>query len=117
MNFELISNLRLLPEMASRVTLHHNAGDKADYTKHNPGRHGAACPRNSRKLPDKVCGVDCKPVVTDFPGHQFYRLNDIVRKDVLAVLNGTPNQEIQTRNCISETESYNLHQINQIRYL
>lgn len=77
----------------------------SNYTKGNPDRLGAAGPRNSRLLPDKVCVVDCKPVVDDFTGHQFYRLNDIVRKDVLAVLNGTPKQEIQTRRFVSETKS------------
>jgi esterase/lipase superfamily enzyme len=113
--FEFQHKLQSLPDMARRITIYHNPGDKAlivsDYTKGNPDRLGASGPRNSRALPDKVCVVNCVQSVQlkeDPTGHQYYRLNQTVRKDVLAVLKGIESQNIKTRKYLPDTRSYRI---------
>jgi len=113
--FEYDYKLRLLPNLARRISIYHNPGDKAliisDLTKGNPDRLGASGPRNSRVLPDKVSVINCEPVVNfkkDSTGHQYYRLNNRVRKDVLAVLNGVQPQDIESREYTQESRSYRL---------
>lgn len=113
--FELDHKLKVLPDMGRRVTVYHNAGDKAlvvsDTTKSNPDRLGAGGPRNSRALPDKVSVVNCEPVIrfrTDPTGHQYYAVDETVRRDVLAVLDGAEPQAIPTRRYQPETRSYRL---------
>ena len=79
--------------------------------KGNHDRLGAGGPRNSRALPDKVIVVNCEPVVgfkDDPTGHQYYRLNDTVRRDVLAVLKGTEPQDIKARKYQPDTRTYRL---------
>lgn len=113
--FELSHKLLPLPDMARRVTLYHNPGDKAlvtsDLTKGNPDRLGAGGPRNSRALPDKVSVVNCESVTRfkeDSTGHQYYRVSNTVREDVLAVLKGIDPQDIRTRRYQPETRSFRL---------
>ncbi|HAB17969.1 MAG TPA: alpha/beta hydrolase [Verrucomicrobiota bacterium] len=113
--FELDFKLLPLPDMARRVTVYHNPGDKAlvtsDLTKGNPDRLGAGGPRNARALPDKVSVVNCESVTRfrdDPTGHQYYRLNNVVRGDVLAVLKGTDPQDIRNRQYQPETRSFRL---------
>jgi len=113
--FEFDYKFKSLPEMAKRVTIYHNPGDKAlvvsDYTKGNPDRLGASGPRNSRLMPDKVSVVNCEPVLSfkeDATGHSYYRINSTVKKDVLAVLKGEEAQDIKIRKYQPETRSYRL---------
>lgn len=107
-----------LPDMARRVTVYHNPGDKAlvvsDTTKGNPDRLGAGGPRNARALPDKVSVVNCEPVLRlrdDPSGHQYYRLDPTVRQDVLSVLAGTDPHAVRTRSYVPETRSYRLKRV------
>jgi len=113
--FEFAYKFQSLPDMARRVTVYHNPGDKAlvlsDFTKGNPDRLGAGGPRNSRALPDKVSVVNCEPVVSfkeDPTGHEYYRVNRTVKQDVVAVLKGTEPQDIKTRKYQPDTRSYRL---------
>ena len=113
--FEHDHKLAALPAMCRHVTVYHNAGDAAlvisDATKGNPDRLGASGPRNSRLLPNKVSVVDCEPVIAfddDPTGHQYYRLNTTVRKDVLSVLRGTGPSDIPSRRYINERNGYKL---------
>ncbi|MBL8349446.1 MAG: alpha/beta hydrolase [Burkholderiaceae bacterium] len=113
--FELAHKLRALPDMARRVSVYHNAGDLAlvtsDVTKGNPDRLGAAGPRNSRALPDKVTVIDCEPVLSlrqDPKGHGYYALNTAVRRDVLAVLDGTAPLDVKGRQYQADTRTYRL---------
>ena len=113
--FELDHKLLTLPDMARRVTVYHNPGDKAlvvsDTTKANPDRLGAGGPRNSRALPDKVSVVNCEPVLSftqDPTGHQYYTVNPVVRQDVMGVLKGIEPAALKTRKYQSETRSYRL---------
>lgn len=112
---ELDFKLLPLPDMARRVTLYHNPGDRAlvvsDVTKGNPDRLGASGPRNARALPDKVSVVNCEKVLRfkdDPTGHQYYRTNKEVRKDVLSVLDGRDPHDIPGRRYLPETRSYRL---------
>lgn len=113
--FELDHKLSFLPHLARRVTVYHNAGDQAlvisDYTKGNPDRLGAGGPRNARALPDKVSVVNCAPALAphqDLTGHQYYRLNEVVRKDVLEVLQGSDSHGIPHRAYVPESRGYRL---------
>ncbi len=113
--FELEHKFLTLPDMARRVTVYHNAADKAlivsDSTKSNPDRLGASGPRNSRALPDKVSVVNCEPALNflnDPSGHHYFYQNEAVRRDVLAVLDGTPPQDISRREYLADTRSYRL---------
>lgn len=113
--FELDHKLKRLPDMARRLTLYHNAGDLAlvtsDTTKGNPDRLGAAGPRNSRALPDKVSVVDCEPVThrkKDPTGHSYYCLNEAVRRDVLAVLDGQAPGDVKLRQYVPERRAFRL---------
>lgn len=113
--FEHDYKLRDLPDLARRVTVYHNPSDKAllisDFTKGNPDRLGASGPRNSRLLPDKVSVVNCESVLRfkdDPTGHQYYRLDDTVKQDVLAAIAGIQPLHIRTRKYQPETRSYRL---------
>lgn len=113
--FELAHKLLPLPDLCRRVTVYHNAGDEAlvlsDLTKGNPDRLGAGGPRIARAIPDKVTVVDCEPAVRfgeDPTGHQYYRVNDTVRQDVLAVLGGARPADVKTRKYQAETRQYRL---------
>jgi esterase/lipase superfamily enzyme len=113
--FEYDYKLAGLADMARRVTVYHNANDRAlvvsDYTKGNPDRLGASGPRNSRLLPDKVTVVDCEPVVDfsrDVTGHSYYLGNPVVTADVLAVLDGVEPERLVTRSYRADTRGYRL---------
>lgn len=113
--FEYDYKLKFLPDMAKHVTLYHNPKDMAltisEFTKGNPDRLGASGPRNARLLPDKVSVVNCEAIngsEDDITGHQYYRLDPIVKQDVIAVLNGAPPHNISTRIYQPETRCYYL---------
>lgn len=113
--FEYDEKLKNLSNLCRRVTVYHNPGDKAlvisDLTKGNPDRLGAGGPRNSRLLPDKVSVVNVEPALTfseDPTGHQYYRLNERVKTDVLGVLAGTDPTTLPGRKFLPETKGYKL---------
>jgi len=117
-SFELDYKFQPLPEMARRVSVYHNAGDKAllvsDVTKSNPDRLGASGPRNTRLLPDKVSVINCAPVLNwtkDPTGHNYYLINATVKKDVIAVLAGMDPNDIATREYQPEFRRYKLKQV------
>lgn len=113
--FEHAHKLHHLPDLCKRVTVYHNDADAAlvvsDLTKGNPDRLGAGGPRNSRALPNKISVINCEPVVrirNDPTGHQYYRVNETVRQDVIAVLRGKDSHAIRTRKYLQETRGYRL---------
>ena len=113
--FEHDHKLAPLPQLARRVTVYCNPGDKAlvvsDVTKGNPDRLGASGPRNARLLPDKVSVVNVEGVVQPFKdktGHQYYRLNPAVRRDALQVLGGVEPSDVKGRDFVAEKKSYRL---------
>lgn len=93
--FEADHKLKPLPKMCKRVSVYINPDDLAlvvsDKTKGNPDRLGASGPLNSWSLPDKVSVVNCERAIdrrSDRTGHQYYRNNPTVRRDLIDVLNG-----------------------------
>lgn len=55
--------------------------------------------------------VNCESVLRlkqDPTGHQYYRLNELVRDDVLAVLEGIEPQDIRGRRYQPETRGFRL---------
>lgn len=113
--FELSHKLSDLPKLTKQITLYHNPEDKAliisDLTKGNPDRLGAGGPQNSHAIPDKVNTVNCEYVIDhkdDKTGHQYYYNNKLVRKDVMAVLDGQKPDEIDGRTYIPQRRAYQL---------
>jgi esterase/lipase superfamily enzyme len=107
--------LKPLPEMCRRVSVYHNAADRAliisDKTKQNPDRLGAGGPENVWTIPSKVTLIDCEAAAKsdrDAQKHQYFRMNPQVRADVLAVLAGTPSDAIAGRTFVSEKNTYRL---------
>lgn len=114
---ELDFKLLPLARMCKRLNVYINPDDLAlvvsDTTKGNPDRLGAGGPHNSWAVPDKVSVINVQKVVQfkkDKTGHQYYRLNEKVRADVLSVLAGQESGEIQGRVFSSEKRQYLLVQ-------
>jgi len=113
--FEHVHKLLHLPDMCRRVTVYHNALDKAliasDLTKGNPDRLGAGGPRNSRQLPDKVTIVNCGEALKKAGSpseHSYYYGFPRVKEDLQAVLKGEETGNIAGRRYHPETRSYHL---------
>lgn len=97
--------LALLLRGCRRVTVYTNRLDKAlkasDVAMGNPDRLGRAGPENREALPEKVATVSAASVIdgdADPTGHQYYRNNPRVRRDMLAVLDGETTDGIAGRN-------------------
>lgn len=110
---ELEFKLLPLARMCKRVTAYINPDDLAlvisDKTKGNPDRLGASGPHNSWAVPDKVSVVNVQKVLQpgeDRTGHQYYRLNEKVKADVLRVLAGEESGDIAGRVFSSEKRQY-----------
>lgn len=113
--FEHANKLKYLPRMAERVAVYHTPRDRAltvsEETKGNPERLGSDGPETSRRLNDKVSVIDVSGVLDadeDLTNHQYYRLNQIVRDDMRAVLANTPPHEIPGREYLADTRRYRL---------
>lgn len=110
--------LALLERLAKRVTTYYNVRDLAlvvsDWTKLNPDRLGSAGPRDTASLPPKFIQVNCSAVIdwgADKTGHQYYRNNEAVRQDALAVLALKEADRIANRKPIrDQKQTYRLEQ-------
>ncbi len=96
-----------------RVSVYYNRQDLAlkasDTVMGNPDRLGLTGPEEAAALPRKVVPVNVSPVIylerpsanrrwqEDKTGHQYYRNNDLVQKDMLQVLAGKADDEIDGR--------------------
>ncbi len=99
-----------------RLTVYHNAQDVAlkasDTAMGNPDRLGRSGPdRAGAPLPPKVTAINAAPAIMwerngapawqeDDTGHQYYRNNPVVRKDMQAVLASEADEEIKKRKAI-----------------
>jgi len=96
---------KLMPRIASRVTVYHTREDwilsrLSKYTKFNGPRLGTDGPENMPTISDKVRSVDVSKAVNfgdEMQGHQYYRQFTAVRDDIVAVLKGTPDDKIGNR--------------------
>ena len=113
--FECVEKLKCLPRLGNRVAVYHTPRDLAltisDATKGLPDRLGSDGPENARQLSDKVSVIDVSDTVGadgDGTNHQYYRLNEIVRDDMRAVLAGEAPHEIANREYLADTKRYKL---------
>ena len=98
-----------------RITVYHNAQDAAlkasDGPLGNPDRLGRSGPDRSFALPAKVTAVNAAPAIMwerngapawqeDDTGHQYYRNNPVVRRDMQAVLASEADEDIKNRSAI-----------------
>lgn len=80
-----------LDQIARQVTIYFNREDKAmvisDYTKGNPERLGGAGAARPTLLHNKICEVDCTPVVHGVTEHSYY-LAGSINADIRASIDG-----------------------------
>jgi esterase/lipase superfamily enzyme len=101
--------LKFLPRLGRRVTVYHSAKDwvlntLSAATKFNGPRLGNDGPDNMGTISDKVSAVDASVVLSldqDIQNHQYYRVFPAVRDDIVAVLAGTPQEQVRNRAAIS----------------
>ncbi|MDQ8757815.1 alpha/beta fold hydrolase [Sphingosinicella sp. LHD-64] len=107
--FETDGKLRLLPQIARRITLYHNSRDRAllvsDKTKANPDRLGSDGPRMLDLLPRKIVVVDCRRVVpakgdSDIAYHSYFLTCPPVSTDLTATLAGAESGLIGNREVV-----------------
>jgi len=94
--FEHDHKLARLPDLAQRITVYFNHGDKAlkvsDYTKGNPDRLGHDGPNKPHEIPAKVVLVDVSDVVHGISEHSYHQDHDKVGRDIVAVLQGESSE-------------------------
>jgi esterase/lipase superfamily enzyme len=101
--------LKYLPRLGRRVTVYHSPKDwvlntLSATTKFNGPRLGNDGPDNMATISDKVTAVDASVVLSleqDPENHQYYRVFPAVRYDIVAVLKGTPQEQVRNRTAIS----------------
>lgn len=113
--FELDTKLRLLPRIARQVTVYFNPNDKgltiSDTTKANPDRLGSDGPRLIDLLPKKVVLVDCRNVAGHadrFIEHSYYIRSEAMSRDISAVLEGRPLDQIANRVFIDRIRAWRI---------
>ena len=87
-----------------RVSVYYNRLDDAlkasDVAMGNPDRLGGSGPKDLTVLRPKVTTIAVASALdpdTDPTGHQYYRTNPIVRRDMLGVLSGAADEEVAGR--------------------
>lgn len=101
--------LKYLPRLGLSVTVYHTDRDwvlntLSAITKFNGPRLGNGGPDNMATISDKVSAIDVSVVLSpgkDIENHQYYRVFPVVRDDIVAVLNGTPQDKIGNRTAVS----------------
>ncbi|MGE3163325.1 MAG: alpha/beta hydrolase [Planctomycetota bacterium] len=110
--FEVDHKLARLPELADRVTVYFNRGDRAltasDYLKGNPDRLGSNGPRKPRSVHAKVGLVDCTDVVSGLLEHDYYIGAAPVVADIRAVLAGVNSDQVANRDYVVQSNRYRL---------
>jgi esterase/lipase superfamily enzyme len=113
-NDTLASSKKMAPILrgSRRVTVYYNQQDLAlkasDVAMGNPDRLGRSGPVASADLSSKITSVNVSPTIVwdakgrdawtkDETGHQYYRNNTVVRRDMLQVLAGTLDEDIEGR--------------------
>lgn len=103
--FELESKLKRLPELATRVSVYFNRGDRAltgsDIVKMNPDRLGTDGPRNPRMVSNKITSVDCTHILPGITGleHSYYKnlqgsqTSSAITRDISAILSGVASDD------------------------
>ena len=108
--FDDPAKLKYLPRLGQSVTVYHTNKDwvlntLSAATKFNGPRLGSDGPDNMGSISDKVSAIDVSDVISlaeEPENHQYYRVFPAVRDDIVAVLNGTPQNEVPGRAAVSE---------------
>jgi esterase/lipase superfamily enzyme len=108
--FDDAAKLKYLPRIGRAVTVYHTNRDwvlntLSAVTKFNGPRRGNDGPDNMATISDKVSAVDVSDVTSfreDPQSDQYYRIFPAVRHDIVAVLNGAPQNEVPHRAPISD---------------
>lgn len=115
--FESDGKLRYLTRLARRVSVYMNYQDGplhvSDWAKGNPDRLGKGGPANPDLTPSNVTVVNCSKVIVDKGDmdettHQYYRNDETVRRDIVAVLKGATDDMIGNRLWVPEKRYYTL---------
>jgi esterase/lipase superfamily enzyme len=102
--------LKYLPRLGQSVTVYHTNKDwvlntLSAATKFNGPRLGSDGPDNMGSISDKVTAVDVSVVVSlaeEPENHQYYRVFPAVRDDIVAVLDGTAQNDVPNRTAVSD---------------
>ena len=113
--------LRLLPDMAARVTVYANRNDRAllisENTKQLSGRLGREGPDRDPDL-IKLSLVDVTGVLAaeknDWPHHYYNRLNPVVQRDVLYCMSGQDLDLIPTRALVTQPRQIQAHSLKRL---
>jgi esterase/lipase superfamily enzyme len=108
--FDDPAKLKYLPRLGQSVTVYHSEKDwvlntLSAATKFNGPRLGNDGPDNMGTISDKVSAIDVSDVISfeqDPENHQYYRVFPAVRDDIVAVLNGMPQNQVPNRAVVSE---------------
>lgn len=116
--FEHKQKLKLLPELAQRVSVYFNREDIplkiSDWFMDNESRVGTDGPKEPYKIPANVSLINCKDVVTGLLEHDYHKTEPAVIRDIVYVLNGWKSEDIPGRVYSSETNSYRLIETEEI---
>jgi esterase/lipase superfamily enzyme len=108
--FDDPAKLKYLPRLGQSVTVYHSGKDwvlntLSAVTKFNGPRLGSDGPDNMGSISDKVSAIDVSDVLSleeEPQNHQYYRVFPEVRDDIVAVLKGTPQNQVPNRKTVSE---------------
>ncbi len=110
--FEHDYKLAKLPHLAQRITIYFNSGDLAlkisDVAKGNPDRLGHDGPNKPHEVSAKIVLVDASSVVGGIAEHSYHQEEDIVIKDIVAVLKGEGSEDINGRTYINHANKFKL---------
>jgi len=85
-----------LHEVTRSISVYYNRGDTAlhvsDYTKGNPERLGTSGAARPALLHNKVCQIDCSPIVHGLVEHSYY-LTGHVNSDIRLSIDGVPHDD------------------------
>lgn len=99
-----------LPEIAQRVNVYYNRGDRAldisDVTKGNPDRLGESGPKHPLDVPSGVVNVDCTEIVHGLVEHSYHL--DEALPDLAHVLMGEREDRIPNRHYVTSANAYRL---------
>ena len=108
--FDNPAKLKYLPRLGRAVAVYHTPKDwvlstLSARTKFNGPRLGTDGPDNMGSISDKVSAIDVSAAIVGLEGqresHTYYRQVPAVRDDIVAVLNGTPPDQVPNRTAVS----------------
>ena len=110
--FEHKHKFKLLPQLASRISVYFNPEDIpliiSELIMNDMGRMGSKGPHKPYKISDKVSLIDCRDVVTGLLEHDYHKTTPVVVRDIAHVLTGLKTKDIPGRVYSPQTNTYRL---------